>query len=130
MPGPAAYTIGEQSRTGSKSNVAPPRFGADESKSMIDWVIYNAKKLPGPADYDAYNPANKVGVRFSNARPPTDLEQTIHRAKALPGPGAYGAPMTKRNCGFRFNQGKAKSSVDWEIYRAKQVAPGTHRLAR
>ena len=121
MPGPAAYSVGEQSRTGGKSKVKPPRFGANESKSMIDWVIHNAKKMPGPADYDAFDSSSKVGVRFSNARPPTDLEITIHRAKTLPGPGQYGAPMTKRNLGFRFNQGEAKSSVDWEIYRAKQV---------
>jgi hypothetical protein len=124
MPGPAAYSIGQQSRTGGKSNTAPPRFGADESKSMIDWVIHNAKKLPGPADYDAGGGKSNVGVRFSNAKPPTDLEITMHRARALPGPGQYGAPMTaQKNVGFRFNQGSAKSAVDWEIYRAKQVRP-------
>ena len=56
----------------------------------MDWIIYNSKKTPGPAEYKLKSSLNlDGGVKFSDANPKTELEWIIYRAKSVPGPARY-----------------------------------------
>jgi len=70
------------------------RFNNSRAKSDLEWTIFNAKRLPGPADYDT---------------PTTDVN-------------GRSATVSKVG-GGKWNRAASKSGLEWDIYRASQL-PG------
>ena len=126
VPGPGAYAVREQN-DGKACGI-----GAVKAKSSLDWAIYRASKLPGPAEYSPMNSKlyqSGGSVKFSADNSKSSLDWTIHRAKQMPGPAAYSIGDQARDGGKnkcsapRFGADESKSMIDWVIHRAKQL-PG------
>lgn len=126
VPGPGAYGLKEQNQG------KAPSIGMVKAKSALDWQIYRASKLPGPAEYSPMNSKlyqSGGSVRFSADNSKSALEWEIYRAKQLPGPAAYSIGEQARDgaknkaSAPRFGADESKSMIDWVIHRAKQL-PG------
>ena len=88
------------------------RFNESKPKSELDWVIYRAKKLPGPADCKPRPvplPKEAVLAQLMLNRKLTD---SIF-CKKIPGPNAYDRPPLPKQGGGRFNVGNSKSEIEW-----------------
>lgn len=126
VPGPGSYALMEQNQG------RAPSIGMVKAKSALDWQIYRASKLPGPAEYSPMNSKlyqSGGTVKFSADNSKTALDWEIYRAKQLPGPAAYSIGDMSRDgakpktSAPRFSGDESKSMIDWVIYRAKQL-PG------
>eukprot|EP01046_Picozoa_sp_COSAG06_P051550 COSAG06_NODE_8435_length_2175_cov_1.436416_1_plen_536_part_00 len=126
VPGPGAYGLKEQ------NSGQAPSIGAVKAKSALDWQIYRASKLPGPAEYSPMNSKlyqSGGSVKFSADNSKSALDWEIYRAKQLPGPAAYSIGDQARDgaknatSAPRFGADESKSMIDWVIHRARQL-PG------
>jgi hypothetical protein len=108
VPGPGTYDV-----TSKPTGGLFGRFPEGSGKSDIEWNIYRAKQLPGPADYDVVKPMDMSGGRFSLAKPKNEIDLEVYRAKDIPGPGHYNRPDPLDSLsGGRFNMSKAKVSAE------------------
>jgi hypothetical protein len=114
VPGPGSYDTTPKVAGGLFG-----RFGEGSGKSDIEWEIYRAKQLPGPADYGPGSPPKIGGGRFNLSKPKNEIDLVIYRAKDIPGPGEYENPAPKSS-GGRFNMSKAKTDIEWKMYHAAQ----------
>lgn len=119
-PGPGTYDVTPKPAGGLFG-----RFPEGSGKSDIEWEIYRAKQLPGPARYSPKIPGGPVsGGRFNTSVVKDEIDLEIYRSKDIPGPGQYNMPdESLRLGGGRFNMSKGKTDIEWEIYRAAQL-PG------
>ncbi len=126
VPGPGAYGLKEQNQG------RAPSIGMVKAKSALDWQIYRAAKLPGPAEYSPMNSKlyqSGGTVKFSADNSKSALDWEIYRAKQIPGPAAYSIGDQARDgaknqaSAPRFGADESKSMIDWVIHRAKQL-PG------
>ena len=117
VPGPGAYAKAD-------STVSGGRFGTGQPKTSLEWTIYRAKQIPGPAEYSPAGRGKRPGFRFGKTKAKSSLDWTIHRAKQLPGPGEY-SPRKPQKGGSapRFSANVGKSTLDWVEQRARQL-PG------
>ena len=95
------------------------RFPEGSGKSDIEWEIYRAKQLPGPADYGAPSPPKIQGGRFNMSVVKNEIDLVTYRAKDIPGPGEYDVKPQKMS-GGNFNMSKAKTDIEWQMYYAAQ----------
>lgn len=104
------------------------------AKSEIDWIIFNAKKTPGPGEYDVRASEQALTAKpgkFSESRPQSTLDMAIKAARASPGPGHYDTigymDREKKKHGVRFSDARPKSDVDWMIINASKCpGPGQY----
>ena len=61
------------------------RFPEGSGKSDIEWEIYRAKQLPGPADYGPARAPKIGGGRFNMSKAKTDIEWQMYYAEQKPG---------------------------------------------
>lgn len=67
-------------------------WGKENPKSDLDWVVYNAKQLPGPGEYASEDGHRPTGVAWGKEKPKSDLDWIIYHAKQMPGPASYCPP--------------------------------------
>ena len=89
-PGPGAYP-----GAATDVRIGGGKFNKGKAKSDLEWQMYRAKQLPGPASYDM--PTTDVngrsatvsivgGGKWNRAVSKSGLEWDIYRAQQLPGP--------------------------------------------
>ena len=61
-------------------------------KTDLEWAVYYAKRMPGPADGDPPSLPSPSGGKFNDANPKGYIEWATYRAARIPGPTDYGAP--------------------------------------
>jgi hypothetical protein len=87
-PGPGEYHDTNGDMANSHANCA--KWGMQNPKSEIEWIMYRSKQLPAPGDYTPYDPNSAVvGGTWGKYTPKSDVEWSMLRAKELPGPGQY-----------------------------------------
>jgi len=115
-PGPGSYDTTPKPKGGLFG-----RFPEGSGKSDIEWEIYRAKHIPGPADYGAPKAPPIQGGRFNMSKPKNEIDQVIYRAKDIPGPARYNIPdQTAKMGGGKFNMSKAKTDIEWKMYYSAQ----------
>ena len=117
VPGPGTYDV-ELKPAGGLFG----RFPEGSGKSDIEWEIYRAQQIPGPADYGRPAAPKPSGGRFNLSKPKNEIDLEIYRAKDIPGPGQYDPKDESFGStgGGRFNMSKAKTDIEWLMYDAAQ----------
>uniref|UniRef100_A0A7S0F3M9 Uncharacterized protein n=1 Tax=Hanusia phi TaxID=3032 RepID=A0A7S0F3M9_9CRYP len=108
-------------------------FSEGKLPTSIDLEIRRKKNIPGPGSYSPKKRQDNEGVRFSTAKPKTELEWIEYYKSKMPGPGQYQVPITHRGRlvseprYVRFPTGKAKSDLEWKILRSQKIpGPGQY----
>eukprot|EP01029_Cantina_marsupialis_P000373 TRINITY_DN102967_c0_g1_i1.p1 TRINITY_DN102967_c0_g1~~TRINITY_DN102967_c0_g1_i1.p1 ORF type:complete len:475 (+),score=117.09 TRINITY_DN102967_c0_g1_i1:133-1557(+) len=123
VPGPGEYSVPSEQVHGLFG-----RFNESKPKNDVDWKIYHASKIPGPADYPAPQLRGPSGGTFSAAFPKTSIEQYMYNNRHGPGPAAHDIPEAPEPGGGRFNMSNPKNDVEWKMYHAAQLpGPGTYQ---
>ena len=100
------------------------KLEAEGPQTTLDWVIHNAKQLPGPGQYNPKtDPRQRYFGSFNQSKAKTMVEWEIYRAKQLPGPGRYTLGAEYKIPGGKFNDSKGKNCIEWVQYYAKSI-PG------
>eukprot|EP00753_Platysulcus_tardus_P011502 PLAT3294.10.p1 GENE.PLAT3294.10~~PLAT3294.10.p1 ORF type:complete len:795 (+),score=388.83 PLAT3294.10:104-2488(+) len=117
LPGPGEYRV-----PSTVGNSAGGTWGRYNPKSDIDWLIMEAKDLPGPGQYDAVLPST-AGHTFSRYTPKSDLDWVLLRAAQIPGPGAYKPRELSRGGAVTIGEFSPPSELEMRMKRAAET-PG------
>ena len=127
---PSAFGVQWQSTLKSPPSVKFPR---GRSKSQLEWIIYRAKQLPAPNEYNLGTTIGKMRTgKIGSSRPKTHVEIIEARSRQVPAPDYYQRPKTvdpARLKGVRFSNSFPKNYIEWTEYYAKQLpGPSEYRL--
>lgn len=119
-PGPGAYQLQDEVADRLKGG----RFNKGNSKSEVEWMIYEASQKPSPASYTLPDVSDLMpGGRFSKSTAKTAEELTALEHATYPAPDKYGLDLDKATRspvpGARFAAGKVRA--------AGRLAGPTHR---
>lgn len=104
------------------------RFSTANPKSNLENLIHESKKIPGPGQYDVYEPRLRGGV-ISKGKSKSDVDWAIYRASSIPGPKYDLPPMRTQGLFGKIGDGNPKSNLEWIIYRASQLpGPGAYKI--
>ena len=127
---PSAFGVQWQSTLKSPASVKFPR---GRSKSQLEWIIYRAKQLPSPNEYNLGTTIGKMKTgKIGTSRPKTHIEIIESRSRQVPAPDYYQRPKTVdplKLKGVRFSNSFPKNYIEWTEYYAKQLpGPAEYRL--